>query len=139
LKKEKDEITLEARQKALALYQLDSNNNTPWWFIGDITNWRDSMLEALPVEGKIEDREKGYWLPHIHFDFDTNLVYEDIEQISHRIFKGTRKLTPLVYDGFVTQARLWQGVISGVNIHLDLGTAARNTRYVRKVMLTKIK
>lgn len=134
---EKEALLAEAGLNNLGLYEIPSNDFSSWWFIGDLTDWRDPMIEIMPVEGEIADKEIGWWLPHIHVDIDTDLSFADLKQVNNRTFQGARRITPLVYGGFVTQVRVWQGVIAGVNIHLDLGTSARNTRYVRKVMMMK--
>ncbi len=135
---EKEKILKMAKEKGLFLYEIPANDFAEWLFIGDLTDWRDPMIEIMPIEGKIVDKEIGWWLPHIQVAVDTNLSFEEIKKACGKVFKGARRVVPISYEGFVTQVRIWQGVISGVNIHLDLATSATNSRYVRKVMMTKL-
>ncbi len=137
-KTEKEELLTKVTSGDLGLYEMPSNDYSNWYFIGDLTVWRDPMIEIMPVEGEIEDKEIGWWLPHIHFDIDTSLDFAEIKLACDETFKGLRKAMPLIYDGYIPQARIWQGVISGINIHLDIGTSIRSTRYVRKVLMTKL-
>lgn len=138
LEKEKEETLSKVAKKDFDVYKMPSNDLSSWWFIGDLANWRDPMLELLPVYGNIDDKEVDYWLPHIHINVDTDLFYEEIKSQCNRILKGTRNINPIAYDGQVVQVRIWLGVISGINMHLDFSTIASNTRYVRKVMLTDL-
>lgn len=139
LDEEKEEVVSKVGKRRIKAYQMPSNDLSSWWFIGDLINWRDPMLELLPVYEKVEDKEVGYWLPHIHINIDTNLFYEDIKAICNKVLKGARNINPVTYDGQVVQVRVWLGVVLGINLHLDFCTMASNTRYVRKVMFTNLK
>jgi len=136
--KSRVEIAKSASQKHLFTYQMDSNDPAQWLFVGDTTNWRDPLLEFVLIEGEIKDKEIDYWLPHIQIDIDTNMFYEPIRDTLDTVLKGTRSINLQTYAGHVSQIRVWLGVIAGINIHLDIGTNARNTRYARRVMLTRI-
>jgi hypothetical protein len=119
-------------------YEMTSCDNSLWLFAGNITQWCDHMLEFLPIENDFGNKEVDYWLPHLHIDIDTGFYYEKIIKVSNSILKGLRSVNAMRENGFVTKIRIWLGVISGINIHLDLGTSINNTRYMRKVMLKRI-
>jgi hypothetical protein len=119
-------------------YEMTSCDNSLWLFAGNIAQWCDHMLEFLPIKNDFGNKEVDYWLPHLHIDIDTGLHYEKIIKVSNSILKGLRSVNTMRENGFVTKIRIWLGVISGINIHLDLGTSINNTRYMRKVMLKRI-
>jgi len=120
------------------LYDMTSCDNSLWLFAGNTKEWRDPLLEFLPIENDLGDKGIDYLLPHIHIDIETGLYYEEIIKISNSILKELRSINTTRENGFVTRIRIWLGVISGINIYLDLATSINNTRYMRKVMLKKI-
>jgi hypothetical protein len=122
----------------LFTYQMTVPDDTVWIFVGDNTKWREPMLEFIPLEGEIIDKEIDYWLPGLHLNINTHLAYDDICSCINSIFKGTRDIHPNYYGKFITQARVWVGVVSGINLHFDFSTLAQNRRYTRKVMLEKL-
>lgn len=119
----------------LHMYELKSADAASWFFAGDASNWRDPMLEFVLVEGEVNFKDKDYWLPGLHINIDTSLSFEDIAESIDLIFKGSRDIAPMYYGKYITQVRVWVGAVSGINLHLDIGTFAQNARYTRKVML----
>lgn len=117
-------------------YRQKSNDMFNWIFTGDISNWREPMLEFIPIERKVFDKEIDYWLPGIHINIDSTLSYKNIVDLVGSALQGLRSVHPGYYNGFITQARVWVGVVSGINIHLDIATFAQNTRYQRKALFT---
>ena len=106
-----------------------------WAFVGDTTNWQDPMLEFIPLQGEITEKEVDYFLPHLHINIDSNLSFENIADSVRSVFKGTRSVHANYYNSYITQARIWVGVVSGINLHLDIATYSQNTRYTRKALL----
>ncbi len=135
----KKNLMKETNSKGLKLYELESGFDIEWLFVGDKTYWRDPMLEFLPTPSYIKDKEIDYWLPSVHINIDTELFYEQIKQIVDKELEGKRVAVPIYYKDFVSQVRIWRGVISGINLHIDLNTSAVNTRYTRRVLLEEIK
>lgn len=111
-----------------------------WYFIGDIQNWQDPMIELLPVVlPKDLPKDLPYWMPHIHIDINTSLSADEIVRMVTKIFGDTR--TPIRYidSKWGTHCvRIWLGVVSGVNINLDLSTKIRNLQWVRENLLEKL-
>jgi len=120
--------------------EVDSSEGSGslWLLVGNNAEWRDPMLEFLPVENDGNDREIDYWLPHIHIHIDTSIYYEEIIRISNSTLKGLRSINITRVNGFTTKVRIWLGVVSGINIHLDMGTPISNTRYIRKALLKRL-
>lgn len=122
------------------LYEMESVDVAKWYFIGDRHNWQDPMIELLPVKLPHDlPEDLPYWMPHIHLDINTSLSADEIITMSKNVFGDTR--TPILYTDpqWGTHCvRIWLGVVSGVNIHLDLSTKVRNLEWVRKNMLQKI-
>ena len=137
--KHNQEIKEGTSKQGVKLYSLPSNDYSEWLFVGDTSYWREPMLEFLPVPDDTRDREIDYWLPSVHINLDTNVFHRQIHKSINRVLKGMRGINPIVSDGNVVQVRVWLGVISGINLHLDIGTIAQNARYVRRVMLEEVK
>ncbi|HUV46972.1 MAG TPA: hypothetical protein VMW29_02450, partial [Candidatus Bathyarchaeia archaeon] len=92
----------------------------------------------LPVENT-KDRWVNYWLPNFQIDLDTTLNCEQIEKLVFDTFQGKIKpFRAVVMDGVTYCVRIRLGIISGINIYLDLGTNSRNVKYVRKHILKKL-
>lgn len=136
--KHKKDIIKISRDNQFMTYEMESSDNSEWVFVGNTCNWREPMLEFLPLEGETVDKEIDYWLPHIHICIDTNLSFKEIKKSVDQIYKGLRIATLNYYGDYITQVRVWVGVVSGINLYLDIGTFAQNMRYARKVLLTKI-
>jgi len=136
--KEKKLLTQEAKKTDLNLYQEPSNDYGLWLFLGNTNNWEDPLLELLPVENT-KDRWVNYWLPNFQIDLDTTLNCEQIEKLVFDTFQGKIKpFRAVVMDGVTYCVRIRLGIISGINIYLDLGTNSRNVKYVRKHILKKL-
>lgn len=135
---ERDRLKKLAHEKKLNIYEIPSNDASLWLFIGDKNNMNIPLLEFLPVE-KADDYYKDYWMPHIHIDLHTRLTVDQIKYSTHTIFQGIKTANPsVVINGVIYQTRIWLGVISGVNICLDLGTNKTNSLYQRRYLLKAI-
>ncbi len=121
------------------LYEENSNDQAKWYFIGNTDYWNDPLIELLPVTDT-SDKWLPYWLPHIHVDIDTKLTCEEIESITKRIFNKSNVVPFRVtaIDNIVYTIRLRLGIVSGVNIDLDLSTNSRNVQVQRQILLKKI-
>lgn len=136
--KERKRIKKEASNNNWHLYEIESNDDGLWLFIGDTTNWQDPLVEFAPV-AKTEDHYVNYWLPHVQIDIDTNLSESKLERIIHNSFKGDRTaIRSVIIDGIIYVMRIWLGIIDGVNIYLDLATKSRNTEFTRKNVMKKL-
>ena len=106
--------------------------------MGDKKNMHTPLIEFLPTE-KVSDYYQDYWLPHIHIDLHTHLTIDEIKYSTHTIFHGIKTANPtVVMNGIIYQARIWLGVVSGVNLCLDLGTNKINSFYQRRHLLERI-
>lgn len=135
---ERERIKQEISRNNWHLYEIESNNEGLWLFAGDTSNWEDPLIEFVPVE-KTEDLYVNYWLPHVQIDIDTNLSESELEEIIHDSFKGNRTaIRSIIIDGIVYAMQVGLGIVSGVNINLDLATRDRNTQFTRKNIMKKI-
>ena len=138
---ERKRIVQEVSKTRWHVYEMDSVDLAKWYFIGDKGKWQDPMIELLPtVLPKNLPDDVAYWMPHIHIDINTDLKAEEIIRLSKEVFGDSRK--PIVYTDpkWGTHCvRIWLGVVSGVNIHLDLSTKVRNLQWVRENMLFEIR
>lgn len=135
--KEKERLINLLRQTKFHLYQEKSNDDGLWLFIGDTINWEEPMIELVPVE-KTNDKWVDYWLPHIQIDIDTNLTAEEIEDRTTSVFTNAIEPYSITIDGTVYIVRNHLGIIDGINIKLDLATSARNVKFTRQHLLTRI-
>ena len=137
-KDEKERILQEARSAHLHVYQENSNDGQTCLFIGDITNWDDPLVEIVLVENT-EDKWKEYWLPHFQIDIDTFLNGDEIEAVITKMFGGKVKPFRIFETNqFICLVRARLGVISGINIDLDMGFEGRMTRYHRMNVLKQL-
>lgn len=138
--KERERIIQIISETKWRLYEMESVDLATWYFIGDRRVWQDTMIELLPVVPPQRlPADFSYWMPHIHIDINTSFSAEEIISIVKEIFGDTR--IPLLYtdpERGTHCVRIWLGVISGVNIQLDLSTNVRNLEWVRKNMLHAI-
>lgn len=116
------------------LYEMESNDQAKWYFVGYKNNWQDPLIELLPVPPN-KDKFKDYWLPHIQIDIDTHLSADEIEKLIKNIFEKSRIPIRLGDKRNTYCVRLRLGVIAGVNIQLDIATSARKVAYSRKYLL----
>ncbi len=137
LEKEKQRLHSLIKQTEFYIYQEKSNDDGLWLFVGDTNNWEEPMIELIPVE-KTNDKWVDYWLPHIHIDIDTTLTAGEIENRVSSIFNISIKPYSIIIDGTVYIVRNYLGTIDGVNIYLDLATSARNVKFSRQHLLTRI-
>lgn len=122
---EKSRLMGVAKEHRVHLYEIPSNDYTLWLFIGNKMFPEAPLIELLPVE-KVNDYYLDYWLPHVHLALHTNLNVEEIRYLTHEVFKGNRTANPLVVvNNIINQLRVWLGLISGININLDLFTNER--------------
>lgn len=138
IEREKQRLLKLANQNNLNLYEEESRDNFMWLYVGETTKWYDPLVEFVPVE-KVNDKWKDYWLPHFQIDIDTNLVVDDIESIIVDVFN--EKVKPyrlVVVNNYVCVSRARLGIISGINIDLDIGTEGRMSRYHREKLLKKL-
>lgn len=137
LETEKNKLINLVQQSNVNLYQEESNDEGLWFFIGNIDNWENPVIELFPI-GTTNDRYVDYWLPHIQIDVDTKLTAEEIKTTIKLIFG--KKITPIPIEiegiTYIIKNRL--GVIGGVNIFLDLATNSRNVQYSRQRLWKKI-
>jgi hypothetical protein len=135
---ERERIKKEIINTGWHLYEMESNDEGLWLFVGDKSNWRDPLIELLPVENT-DDEWVNYWLPHIQVDIDTKLSDQQLKELITRSFGG--KVIPFnscVIDGIVYGVRARLGIISGVNIALDFATKERRIQYSREHLLKVI-
>jgi len=132
---ERKRIQQEVQKTEWNLYEMESVDESLWLFIGDNKIWTDPLIEYLPVE-KTDDPDVDIWLPHIHIDVDTNMTMIAVEDAANSAFDG--KVTPFRLNPVGYSVRLRLGLVSGMNIMIDLATNKRDTEYGRKHMLTKI-
>lgn len=118
------------RGHAIHGYTMDSDDYSKWYFIGDLRDWRDPMIELLPTLPN-NDSELAYWMPHIHIDINTSWSAHELEKIITSVFGTTRRPVRRSDQWGVHSVRLWLGVVAGVNIHLDIATTIRNLHWVR--------
>ncbi len=121
----------------LHLYIEPSNDEGLWFFVGDTSNWKDPMIEMVPIE-KTSDQRAEYWLPHVQIDIDTTLSENEIKKIVASIFGEEIKPFSIAIDGVAYIVRNRLGIIDGVNIMLDLATKSRDVEYTRKNILKQI-
>lgn len=135
--KELERIKQCVRMTPFRLYEWRSNDFSKWYFVGDLGNWKDPVIELLPTPPN-DEPELAYWMPHIHIDMNTKLSSDTIIRFLKNVFGDTKRPT-LKRDRFgVYSVRLWLGAVAGVNIHLDIATTVRNVRWVRANMLRQI-
>ena len=127
-----------SKENALHTYQLKSYDGVPWIFTGIAKAWREPMLEFLPIKNTFISRDMDYWIPGIHINIDTTLTYEEIKDSVEVVLQGLRAVIPNYFAGFISYARVWVGVVSGINIHIDIQTFAQNTRFARKVLFNPL-
>ncbi len=138
VKTEKERLLEEVKKTRLHLYEEESADESAWLFIGDRTNWQDPLVELVLTEGT-NDKWQDYWLPHIQIDIDTFLNGDEIEKLILKTFKGkVRPFRLLETEKFIILTRARLGIISGVNIALDLGFEGRMSRYHRTKLLKKL-
>lgn len=102
-----------------SMAEVKSQDESLWIFIGNGKDWDRPCIELLPTEKTI-DLYKNYWLPHIHIDLALTLTYEILEKLIHELFKGDRRVIVTVAENEnAHKARIWLGIISGINICLD--------------------
>ncbi len=120
------------------LYEMTSNDQAKWYFVGDASDWRDPMIELLPALPN-NASDVPYWMPHIHVDILTSYSADEIVGKIEEIFGNW--FVPLRYtdpEWGTHCVRLWLGTIAGININLDISTKVRNLKWVRAHMLQKI-
>ncbi|MCX6813707.1 MAG: hypothetical protein NT078_00535 [Candidatus Azambacteria bacterium] len=128
------------KERNIHLYEMPSNDSTLWLFVGNKSSPESPLIELLPVE-KINDYYLDYWLPHVHLALHTNLKAEEIKYLTHTAFKGNRTANPsVVKNNIIYQLRVWLGLISGININLDLATNERwnSLEDTRKMLRTLV-
>lgn len=133
--KERERLKQEISKTNLNLYEMQSYDEALWLFAGDNKNWQDPMIEYLPIE-KTKDKWVNYWLPHVHIDMDTTLSHQELEEMINNVFqKKIKPFRSVVIDNVVYCIRARLGIISGMNIMLDLTTKERDVEYSRKHLL----
>jgi len=138
IEKEKQRLLKLANQNDLNLYEEESRDDSRWLYAGKTTKWHDPLVEFVIFE-KVNDKWKDYWLPHFQIDIDTNLVVDDIEFIITDVFgQKVKPYRVVVVNNYVCVSRVRLGIISGININLDIGTEGRMPRYLREKLLKKL-
>ena len=138
LLEEKEKLVNEIKKTKWHLYEEVSNDETTWLYVGDTSLWENPLVELVLVE-KTNDKWKNYWLPHIQIDLDTYLQGEEIEKLIQESFQGKVKPYRLIEsNGFIVLVRARLGIVSGINVNLDLGFEGRMTRYHRTRLLAKL-
>jgi hypothetical protein len=135
---EKTRLAALAKKTDWHVYEEKSNDGSAWLFLGDIDNWPSPIFE-LAIVDQVKDKWVNYWLPHFQIDIDTYLDGTEIEKLVTSIFRGKIKPYRLIEDEkfiFLVRARL--GVISGININLDLGFEGRMPRWSRMNLLKEL-
>jgi len=136
---EKQQLKQDCSLAQIHLYQIPSTTPELWLFAGKTNELPYPMVEFLPIDKGVKDYYLDYWLPHIHFDIDTNLPPEKIKYLVHSLFKGSRTANPsVVYPEGIYQQRVWLGVIEGVNIDLDLSTNLTKNKTERRTCMKKL-
>lgn len=138
IEKEKKALSDEIKKSGWHLYEESSNDGSAWLFVGDKTQWQDPLVELVLVE-RTEDKWKDYWLPHFQIDIDTYLDGDEIEKLIIESFQGKVKPFRIIETKkFIVLVRARLGVISGINVNLDMGFEGRMTRYHRTKLLTQL-
>jgi hypothetical protein len=110
-------------------YEEPSNDETEWIFVGE-DNQRDSPLIELALhEGKSQDGEVDYWLPHIQIDIDTDFSPEEVTKIIRQFIHSPKTTLSFKINGIVYFKRVRIGCLEGINIFLDIATNNRNPYY----------
>ncbi len=135
---EKERLINEIKKTKLHLYEETSNDSSVWLFVGDRDNWQSPMIELVLSE-RTTDKWKDYWLPHFQIDIDTYLNGDEIEKLILDNFKGKIKPYRIIETkDFIVLVRARLGIVSGININLDLGFEGRMTRYHRIKLLNQL-
>ncbi|HUW22232.1 MAG TPA: hypothetical protein VMW41_06235 [Candidatus Bathyarchaeia archaeon] len=138
VKAERERLIKEAKSANWHLYQESSNDNSAWLFIGERNLWPDPLVELIFNEN-IQDKWKNYWLPHFQIDIDTYLNGDEIEKLVTDTFQGKVKPYRIIAnDKFIVLVRARLGIVSGINVNLDLGFEGRMTRYSRLKLLSQL-
>ncbi|MDP2873820.1 MAG: hypothetical protein Q8N84_00775 [bacterium] len=138
VKLERERLINEVKKTNLHLYEENSNDDSAWLFLGDRKYWPSPLVE-LVLNEKTEDKWKNYWLPHFQIDIDTHLNGDEIEKLILNTFKG--KVKPyriLENEKFIILVRARLGIVSGININLDLGFEGRMALYHRQNILKQL-
>jgi len=138
-KTEKERLINEAKKAKLHLYEEVSNEDgSVWLFLRGGDDWQTPMVEFV-INEKTTDKWKDYWLPHFQIDIDTYLDGDEIESLITDSFKGKVKPFRIVEtkDNIIlVRARL--GIVSGINIALDMGFEGRMPRWHREKLMNKL-
>lgn len=138
IEEEKEKLSNEIKESGWHLYQEKSNDESAWFYVGDKAQWQDPLVEIVLVE-HVNDKCRDYWLPHFQIDIDTYLDGGEIEKLIKNSFQGRIKPLRIIEDDkWIVLVRARLGVISGVNINLDIGFEGRMTRYHRTNLLTQL-
>ncbi len=138
IQEERDFLIARVKETDMHLYEEEAVEGSAWLFIGDRANWQDPMVEIVIVE-HTNDKWPEYWLPHFQIDIDTCLNGDEIENLVREAFAGKVKPFRMIEnEEFIMLVRSRLGVVSGVNIFLDLGFEGRMTRYHRTRLLTEL-
>lgn len=129
-----ERIQKEVQKAHTHLYKEESNDGHTWLFIGDALCLEQPLLEIILVE-KTNDKWRDYWIPHIQIDLDTTLSALEIHKLLKQTLPHTIQPLDIVIDNITYIVRSRIGVIDGININIDLATAARNVPYHRKHIL----
>lgn len=138
VKIEKERLVNEVKETNLHLYEEVSNDDSAWLFLGDRKYWPSPLVE-LVLNEKTTDKWRDRWLPHFQIDIDTYLNGDEIEKLILKTFKGNVKPYRIVEnEKFILLVRARLGIVSGININLDLGSEARMTRFYRQNLLKQV-
>lgn len=135
---ERKKIASQARD-GWHLYEEPSTGDSLWLFLGDRSNWKDPMLELLPIEAT-DDKWIDLWLPHFQIDIDTGLNPDQARKLIRESSGG--KVQPydavVADNGYVCIVRARLGVEAGLNINLDIGTEGRWPKHQRETLLKEV-
>lgn len=131
-------IKIHVGKSSFHLYEMESMDLAKWYFVGDRHNWKDPLIELLPVLPN-DDPTMASWMPHIHIDINTQWSAKNIEDIVHttlgNLIFTERKVDP-IYGPY--SVRICLGRIAGMNINIDVATNVRNVKWVRENMLREL-
>ena len=115
------------------LQEESDSENSKWYFIGDLTDWRSPIFEL--ILNKPDRSSLGMWVPHFQIDIDTTLDFQGLERRLKSAFGTGFDWSLEVPNVGVVLGMKILGSVNGTKICLGTGTAKKNTEYHRKNLL----
>jgi len=115
------------------LQEESDSENSKWYFIGDLTNWRSPIFEL--ILNKPNHHSLDRWVPHFQIDVDTTLDFGELERRLKSDFGTGFDWSLEVPEVGIVLGMKILGMINGTKICLGTGTANKNTEYHRENLL----